>query len=266
MLPLSRTSGRTDLRVLPAFGDSTLAVVPIIVLTAAGCLSALVWLALLADPARPWRLQPSDESEDAPPEPKAWPPVGVVIPARNEAGVLGSTLPSVLGQDYPGDWRIVVVDDRSTDGTRQLADALAAAQCSATAYRPSIIPTATLLPSAAPRSSASLTSPMPMPLGYASSATNRNRDASNAESTHSSALSGEECDLGNEHDDERREDDLVGQDLPLGVDGRENDEHCDEEGANECLARETEPQEARRDQEAGRELDERVADPDRLVT
>ena len=61
--------------------------------------------------------------------------MGVVIPARNEAGVLGSTLPSVLGQDYPGDWRIVVVDDRSTDGTRQLADALAAAQCSATAYR-----------------------------------------------------------------------------------------------------------------------------------
>ena len=54
-----------------------------------------------------------------------WPPVAAVIPARDEADVLPETLPTVLGQDYPGDFRVVLVDDRSEDGTASLARHLA---------------------------------------------------------------------------------------------------------------------------------------------
>lgn len=50
-------------------------------------------------------------------EPRSWPDVVAVVPARNEADVLPATLPSLLGQDYPGDLRILVVDDASEDGT-----------------------------------------------------------------------------------------------------------------------------------------------------
>jgi hopene-associated glycosyltransferase HpnB len=43
------------------------------------------------------------------------------VPARNEAGVLPRTLPALLAQDYPGPWRVVLVDDRSGDGTTAAA-------------------------------------------------------------------------------------------------------------------------------------------------
>ena len=56
-----------------------------------------------------------------------WPSVSVIMPARNEAEVLERTLHSLLEQDYPGDWEIVVVDDRSTDATPQVLARLSAA-------------------------------------------------------------------------------------------------------------------------------------------
>lgn len=40
--------------------------------------------------------------------------------ARNEAERLGACLSSLRQQDYPGEWEVVVVDDRSTDGTTEL--------------------------------------------------------------------------------------------------------------------------------------------------
>ncbi|RKY03678.1 hypothetical protein DRP77_05635 [Candidatus Poribacteria bacterium] len=50
----------------------------------------------------------------------ACPRVSVVIPARNEEGRIGRCLRAVLSQDYPAElMEVVVVDDRSTDGTAE---------------------------------------------------------------------------------------------------------------------------------------------------
>ncbi len=59
-------------------------------------------------------------------EPDVWPPVAVVVPARDEAGVLPVSLPSLLAQDYPGRAEIFLVDDGSSDGTGTLAASIAA--------------------------------------------------------------------------------------------------------------------------------------------
>ncbi|MBH1937149.1 glycosyltransferase [Streptomyces sp. AV19] len=58
--------------------------------------------------------------------PAAWPSVAIVVPARDEAEVLPVSLPSLLAQDYPGRAEVFLVDDGSTDGTGELARALAA--------------------------------------------------------------------------------------------------------------------------------------------
>ncbi|QNS07768.1 glycosyltransferase [Streptomyces xanthii] len=58
-------------------------------------------------------------------EPAAWPDVCVVVPARDEAAVLPDSLPSLLAQDYPGHAEIFLIDDGSTDGTGDVARALA---------------------------------------------------------------------------------------------------------------------------------------------
>ncbi|MER6476649.1 glycosyltransferase [Streptomyces filamentosus] len=58
---------------------------------------------------------------------ETWPAVVVVVPARDEAGVLPLSLPSLLAQEYPGRAEVILVDDGSTDGTGRLAAGLAAA-------------------------------------------------------------------------------------------------------------------------------------------
>lgn len=90
-------------------------------LLVANGVAALVWLGVLVEPARAWRLQPVAEDEAPPPEPGVWPRVRVIIPAHNEETVLADALGTVLGQDYPGDWGVVLVDERSDDGTGALA-------------------------------------------------------------------------------------------------------------------------------------------------
>ncbi|MYW70439.1 glycosyltransferase [Streptomyces sp. SID8379] len=57
-------------------------------------------------------------------EPREWPDVCVVVPARDEAEVLPESLPSLLAQVYPGRAEIFLVDDGSSDGTGELARAL----------------------------------------------------------------------------------------------------------------------------------------------
>jgi hopene-associated glycosyltransferase HpnB len=50
-----------------------------------------------------------------------WPAVVAVVPARNEADSLPATLPALLAQDYPGEFRVFLVDDGSDDGTGGVA-------------------------------------------------------------------------------------------------------------------------------------------------
>jgi len=44
-----------------------------------------------------------------------------VVPARNEAAHVAEAVASLLAQDYPGDFRVVLVDDASDDGTEEAA-------------------------------------------------------------------------------------------------------------------------------------------------
>ena len=54
-----------------------------------------------------------------------WPTVVIVVPARNEADVIARTLRSILEQDYPGKFHVVMVDDQSDDRTGDIARQLA---------------------------------------------------------------------------------------------------------------------------------------------
>ncbi len=86
------------------------------------------WLGVLAGTARAWDLRPIAEDEPPPSDPERWPSVTVLVPARNEARVLPASLPALLAQDYPGQWRVVLVDDRSSDDTAGVAQALGSAR------------------------------------------------------------------------------------------------------------------------------------------
>ena len=54
-------------------------------------------------------------------EPDVWPSVVAIIPARDEADMIARSVGSLLRQDYPGPFSVVVVDDQSTDSTAAVA-------------------------------------------------------------------------------------------------------------------------------------------------
>jgi hopene-associated glycosyltransferase HpnB len=89
--------------------------------------SFALWLYLLFGRGGFWRegvLPPA-------PAPARWPGVTAVVPARNEAEFIGQALGSLMSQDYPGAFSVILVDDHSTDGTaeraREAAEAAGAA-------------------------------------------------------------------------------------------------------------------------------------------
>jgi hopene-associated glycosyltransferase HpnB len=86
--------------------------------------SLAVWLYLIAARGGFWL---SSERDGSGPAPQAWPDVIAVIPARNEAEGIGETIGSLLRQDFPGRFSIVLVDDQSTDGTADIARRAASA-------------------------------------------------------------------------------------------------------------------------------------------
>jgi len=90
-------------------------------------LSLLVWIFLLAGRGHFWRCRERDDRDLPAADPAPWPAVVAVVPARNEADMLPLSLPSLLQQDYPGAFSVVLVDDNSDDATCAVARALASA-------------------------------------------------------------------------------------------------------------------------------------------
>lgn len=89
-----------------------------------GFVPLAIWLYLVFGRDTFWMLRERDSR--AVPAPGAWPSVVAIVPARNEADVIARSLSSLLAQDYAGDFRIILVDDQSEDGTGEAARALAA--------------------------------------------------------------------------------------------------------------------------------------------
>ena len=89
-------------------------------------LIALAWLYKLAEAARGLRSLPNLLTHAYDSAPERGPSVAVVVPARDEAASVAACLESLIGQDYEN-VRIVGVDDRSTDQTGAIMDALALA-------------------------------------------------------------------------------------------------------------------------------------------
>ena len=93
--------------------------------TAIAGVSLAIWLYLVALRGGFWRADRRlDEDLAAPP---AWPAVVALVPARDEAEVIGEAVAALLAQDYPGPFQVVLIDDHSADGTAALAARAAAA-------------------------------------------------------------------------------------------------------------------------------------------
>ena len=84
----------------------------------------VIWIYLVA-----WRggFWCAGERDGGGPSPIVWPDVIAVIPARDEADGVGETVGSLLRQDYPGSFSLILVDDESADGTADSARLAAAA-------------------------------------------------------------------------------------------------------------------------------------------
>jgi hopene-associated glycosyltransferase HpnB len=78
-----------------------------------------IWLYLLAARGGFWQAREREEGGPAGNPP--WPSITAIIPARDEAECIGETVASLLRQDYPGAFDVIVVDDQSQDGTAQIA-------------------------------------------------------------------------------------------------------------------------------------------------
>ena len=89
-------------------------------------LALAVWIYLLCARGGFWRGAQRDDRDEPEADPSHWPTVVAVVPARNEADLLGHSLASLLRQDYPGPFSVILVDDNSDDGTLQKAHGLAA--------------------------------------------------------------------------------------------------------------------------------------------
>jgi hopene-associated glycosyltransferase HpnB len=99
-------------------------------MTVPAAFSLLIWLYLWFGHGGFWQFGPvlptlpSRADRSTPAHARAVPSVAIVIPARDEAPLIANTLRSLLAQDYDGPFRVVLVDDGSTDGTAQIAAGL----------------------------------------------------------------------------------------------------------------------------------------------
>jgi hopene-associated glycosyltransferase HpnB len=84
--------------------------------------SLVIWLDLVFAHGGFWLARERDTNR-VPADPAVWPEVVAVVPARDEAEVIASAIGSLRAQDYPGRFRIILVDDSSSDGTADIARA-----------------------------------------------------------------------------------------------------------------------------------------------
>jgi hopene-associated glycosyltransferase HpnB len=86
-------------------------------MTILAVVALLIWLYLLFAHGTFWQAGPVLPVA----YPATTPAVAVVVPARDEAPVIEASLRSLLAQDYAGPFRVILVDDGSTDGTGAIA-------------------------------------------------------------------------------------------------------------------------------------------------
>ncbi len=85
----------------------------------AGSISLGIWIYLASARGNFWRVRAVPEGAAVP---AGKPPgVAVIVPARDEAEVVGEAIRSLLQQDYSGPFRVFLVDDASTDDTAMIA-------------------------------------------------------------------------------------------------------------------------------------------------
>jgi len=97
--------------------------------------AAAIWIGVLVAPWRPWstieRLEPSSDGE----EPLAdLSSITAVVPARDEAALIGGTIGALVQQGRG--LQIVVVDDQSSDGTADVARTAGGGACVVVAGTP----------------------------------------------------------------------------------------------------------------------------------
>jgi hopene-associated glycosyltransferase HpnB len=80
-----------------------------------------VWLALITSWGAFWQVWRFDADRETVEPPAVWPSVVAIVPARNEAHTIAGTISCLARQDYPGEFRIIVVDDASDDATAEIA-------------------------------------------------------------------------------------------------------------------------------------------------
>jgi len=82
-----------------------------------GALSLASWVYLLVGRGEFWRMkiEPLPRRTSSPRR------IAVIVPARNEASLVGHATESLVRQDYQGPFHIFLVDDHSTDATSEVA-------------------------------------------------------------------------------------------------------------------------------------------------
>ena len=94
------------------------------ILLSSTLLSLVIWLFLILFWGQFWRVDQQlevNKNTDI----TTLPTVCVIVPARNEADVIPISSRSLLLQDYPGNFTILLVDDGSSDGTANFAQGVA---------------------------------------------------------------------------------------------------------------------------------------------
>jgi hopene-associated glycosyltransferase HpnB len=84
-------------------------------LTTIAALACAAWMYLFFLHGRFWRVD--QRLPAAVQAPRRWPTVTAIIPARNEEAFIGDAVGSLLRQDYPGVFAVIVIDDSSEDAT-----------------------------------------------------------------------------------------------------------------------------------------------------